>query len=226
MFAEIFALLFDASHWLGDTGFLVRIAEHLWYSVLAVGIAAVIAFPLGIFVGHTGRGAVIAVGLANVVRAIPSLGLMTLLVLLIGLGLLPPVLALVALAVPPLLAGVYSGIENVDRHTVDAARGMGMTELQIVFKCELPIALPLIVAGLRNAMLQVISTATIAAYVNLGGIGRYIFDGLAVYDYARMVVGAILVTGLALAVDGILAWVGTRVIPGKPALSRHRAPAA
>lgn len=223
MFADMMNFLLEWSNWTGSGGLFVRVLEHLWYSVLAVGIAAAIAFPVGILIGHTGRGGIIAVGAANVVRALPSLGLMTLLVLIMGLGIMPPVLALVALAIPPLLAGVYSGIENVERNTVDAARAMGMKEWQIIFQCELPIALPLIVAGIRNAMLQVIATAMIAAYVNLGGVGRYIFDGLAVYDYGRMMVGAVMVTLLALVVDGVLAALGAMVVPGKPFFGRKAA---
>ncbi len=222
MIADALAFLTDPMNWSGSAGIPVRVLEHLWYSILAVAIAALIAVPVGIIVGHTGRGSVIAVGAANVFRALPSLGLMTFMVLIMGLGVMPPVLALVVLAIPPLLAGVYSGIGNVDRSTVDAARAMGMREGQIVWKVEMPIALPLIVAGLRNAMLQVIATAMIAAYVNLGGIGRYIFDGLAVYDYGRMLVGAVLVTALALLIDGLLAGLGTLVIPGEPRLWSKR----
>lgn len=218
MLGDMLNFISDSANWVGTRGIPVRVAEHLWYSVLAVLIGALVAVPVGTYVGHTGRGSVVVVGAANVLRALPSLGLMTFLVLMMGLGILPPVLALVALAIPPLLAGVYSGIENVDRATVDAARAMGMRESQIIWQVELPIAMPLIVAGLRNAMLQVIATAMIAAYVNLGGIGRYIFDGLAVYDYGRMIVGALLVTLLALAVDGVLAGVGACVVPGKPIL--------
>lgn len=216
MLADMLGFFADPANWAGSGGIPIRVLEHLWYSVLAVGIGALVAVPVGILVGHTGRGTVIAVGAANVFRALPSLGLMTFLVLVMGLGIMPPVLALVVLAIPPLLAGVYSGIENVDRATVDAARAMGMRERQIVWQVELPIALPLIVSGLRNAMLQVIATAMIAAYVNLGGLGRYIFDGLAVYDYGRMLVGALLVTILALVIDGMLAVIGGFVIPGRP----------
>ncbi|WP_427869835.1 ABC transporter permease [Leucobacter luti] len=211
MFADMLAFFTDPANWAGGDGIPMRVLEHLWYSALAVGIGALVAVPIGILIGHTGRGVVLAVGAANVLRALPSLGLMTLLVLLMGLGLFPPVLALVALAIPPILAGVYSGIAGVDRSTVDSARAMGMRESQIITKVEIPIALPLIVSGLRNAMLQVIATAMIAAFVNLGGIGRFIFDGLAVYDYGRMLVGAVLVTLLALAVDGALALVGRAV---------------
>lgn len=215
MFNEMLAYFLDPANWAGSSSIPARVGEHLWYSLLAVALAAVIAFPLGLVIGHTGKGTTFIVATANVLRALPSLGLMTLLVLLMGLGLFPPVIALVVLAVPPLLAGVYSGVANVSRSTVDAARAMGMTEWQIVWQVELPNAMPLIVAGLRSAVLQVIATATIAAYVNLGGLGRYIFDGLAVTDYGRVLVGAVLVTGLALVVDGLLALLGRLVVPGR-----------
>lgn len=215
MFNEMLAYFLDSANWVGSASIPARVGEHLWYSLLAVALAAVVAFPLGLIIGHTGKGTTFIVATANVLRALPSLGLMTLLVLLMGLGLFPPVIALVVLAVPPLLAGVYSGVANVSRATVDAARAMGMTEWQIVWQVELPNAMPLIVAGLRSAVLQVIATATIAAYVNLGGLGRYIFDGLAVTDYGRVLVGAILVTLLALVVDGLLALLGRLVVPGR-----------
>jgi len=205
MLADALAFLADGSNWVGPTGILVRLWQHLGYSALAVLIGAVLAIPVGLLIGHTGRGEGFVVGIANTVRALPSLGLMTLLVLLMGTGLLPPIIALVALAIPPLLAGAYSGVSNVDRATVDAARSFGMTENQVLMRVEVPNAAPLLVGGVRGATLQVVSTATIAAFVNLGGLGRYIFDGLAVRDYGRVMVGALLVTLLALALDALLA---------------------
>lgn len=214
MLADLFAYLADGTNWAGSTGILNRLVEHVGYSALALLIGAVIAVPLGLAIGHTGRGEGIIVGLANTMRALPSLGLMTFLVLLMSSTLIPPITALVALAVPPLLAGVYAGIANVDRSVVDAARAMGMTEWQILLRVELPNALPLIVGGLRGATLQVVATATIAAFVNLGGLGRYIFDGLALYDYTRVLLGAVLVTALALVLDGLLALVVKLVQPG------------
>ncbi|PWD50417.1 ABC transporter permease [Serinibacter arcticus] len=214
MFADFIAYLADGTNWAGTTGILNRLVQHLYYSGLALGIGAVIAVPLGLVIGHTGKGEGIIVGLANTMRALPSLGLMTLLVLLMSSTLIPPITALVLLAVPPLLAGVYAGIANVDRSAVDAARAMGMTEWQVLWRVEVPNALPLIVGGLRGATLQVVATATIAAFVNLGGLGRYIFDGLALYDYTRVFVGAVLVTALALVLDGLLALVVRLVQPG------------
>lgn len=198
-----------------DTGtILLRVLEHLGYSGLAIGAAALIAVPLGLFIGHTGRGSWVIAG-ANALRALPSLGLMTLLVLLIGTGVIPPTIALVVLAIPPILSNTAAGISVADPAAVDAARAMGMTDGQVLRQVELPIALPLIVSGFRAAVLQVVATATIAAFVNLGGIGRFIFDGLALYDYGRVVLGAVLVAAVALALDGVLALVARAVTPGR-----------
>lgn len=214
MLADALAFLADGSNWIGSGGILERLWQHLGYSALAVLLGALVAVPLGLLIGHTGRGEALVVGIANTVRALPSLGLMTLLVLLMGTGLLPPIIALVALAIPPLLAGAYSGVANVDRAVVGAARSVGMTETQVLTRVEVPNAAPLIVGGLRGATLQVVSTATIAAFVNLGGLGRYIFDGLAVRDYGRVMVGALLVTLLAIALDALLAWAVRASRPG------------
>ncbi|GAA4506299.1 ABC transporter permease [Brevibacterium yomogidense] len=200
---------------------LLRVLEHLGYSGLALGIAALIAVPLGLYIGHTGRGSWMIAG-ANALRALPSLGLMTLLVLLIGAGVVPPTIALVILAVPPILSNTAAGISVADPAAVDAARAMGMTDRQLLRQVELPIALPLVVSGFRAAVLQVVATATIAAFVNLGGIGRFIFDGLALYDYGRVVLGAVLVAAVALALDGALALVARAVTPGRVGRTRTR----
>ncbi len=193
----------DGSHWVGQDGVPTRVLEHLGYSALTVGIAAAAAIPIGLWIGHTGRLRGVAVGLTGAMRALPTLGLLTWFVLLMGIGLTGPVLALVVLAIPPLLAGAYSGLEAVDRQTIDAARAMGMTEWQILQRVEIPLALPLIVGGIRSAVLQVVATATVAAYVGLGGLGRYLIDGQALSDYPRMVSGSILVIVLALALDAL-----------------------
>lgn len=214
IFSGAFDFLFDPANWQGSTGIGARIVEHIWYSVLAVVVSAAIAVPVGLIIGHLRRGEVLIVGLVNALRSLPTLGILVFLVLLIGLGLVPPIIALVLLGIPPLLAGTYAGIANVDADVVDAARAMGMTELQVLFRVEIPNALPLILGGLRNSTLQVIATATVAAYVNLGGLGRYIFDGLALYSYDRVLVGAILVALLALVVDGLLALAVYASVPG------------
>ena len=201
--------LFDGDHWSGPTGIPARILEHLGYTALTVLIAAVIAVPLGAIIGHTGRGTFLVAGLSNGLRALPELGLLTLLVLLTYVGLLPVVISLVILALPPILAGTYAGIRNVDGAVVDAARGMGMRESRILTQVELPNALPLILGGIRSAALQVIATATIAAYVSLGGLGRFVIDGNnagagSPNGYPQMAAGAIVIAALALVVEGVL----------------------
>ncbi|PBC38028.1 ABC transporter permease [Rhodococcus sp. ACPA4] len=220
IFTGAWEYLTNPDNWSGDTGIGTRILQHLWYSLLAVAFAAVIAVPIGLIIGHLRRGQIVVVSLVNALRSLPTLGLLTFLVLLMGLGVMPPILALVILGIPPLLAGTYAGIASVDRDVVDAARAMGMTETQVLLRVEVPNALPLILGGLRNATLQVIATATVAAYVNLGGIGRYIFDGIALYKYDRVVVGAILVAVVALIVDGVLALVVWASVPGTGRLRR------
>jgi osmoprotectant transport system permease protein len=207
--------LTDPDNWhrtLGVPSIPTRLAEHLQYTGLAVLIAVALAVPLGTYIGHTGRGGFLVVGVANSFRALPELGLLSLLVLAMGvaLALQAMTIALVALAIPPLLAGTYSGIRNVDRDVVDAARGMGMRERDVVLKVELPIALPLILGGLRAATLQVIATATIAAFVSLDGLGRYVIDGQkfgGADGYAEMAGGAVLIAALAIAVEVVLAGV-------------------
>jgi osmoprotectant transport system permease protein len=193
----------DGSHWSGDDGVPIRLLEHLGYSALTVGVAAAVAIPLGLWIGHTGRMRGVAVSVTGAMRAMPTLGLLTWFALISGIGLTAPILALVILAIPPLLAGAYSGLESVDRQTIDAARAMGMTERQILTRVEIPLALPLLVGGVRSAVLQVVATATVAAYVGLGGLGRFIIDGQALSDYPRMVSGSILVIVLALALDAV-----------------------
>lgn len=201
--SDAVAWLADGSHWTGADGVPHRLVEHLGYSALTVVIAAAIAVPLGLWIGHTGRLRGVAVSASGALRALPTLGLLTWFALLLGLGLTAPILALVILAIPPLLAGTYSGLESVDRQTVDAARAMGFTEWQILRRVEVPLALPLLVGGFRSAALQVVATATVAAYVGLGGLGRYLIDGQATSDYPQMVGGSVLVIALALIADAL-----------------------
>lgn len=207
--------LADPERWTGSGGVPLRLLEHLAYSGQALLVAAVIAVPLGVWVGHTGRGGFVLVGLANGLRALPELGLLTLLVLAVGIGLFPVIVALAVLGIPPLLAGAYAGVRSVDPAAVDAARGMGMRESQVLFGVELPNALPLLLGGLRAAALQIIATAAVAAYVSFGGLGRYLIDGLSTRDFPQMTAGAILVAALALVVEGVLALVQRQVVsPG------------
>lgn len=205
VFSEAVSWLSDGTHWQGDDGFPHRIAQHLGYTALTVVIAAAIAVPLGLWIGHTGRLRGLAVAVTGALRALPTLGLLTLVVLWRGIGLAPPTIALVVLAIPPLLAGAYAGLESVDRATIDAARAIGMTEWQVLGRVEIPLAMPLILGGIRSAVLQVVATATIAAYIGLGGLGRYLIDGLAVRDYPQMLAGSLVIVVLALVLDGCFA---------------------
>lgn len=213
IFSQVLGWFTDPAHWQGPGGVPVRIAEHLYYTVVAVLIASVIAVPLGLLVGHTARGGVVLVGLANAMRALPTLGLLTFLFLLLRSQGLSALVALVVLAVPPVMAGSYAGVRSVEAAVVDAARGMGMTSAQRLWQVELPGAVALLFGGVRSAVLQVIATATVAAYVGLGGLGRLLLDGLRSTDYAQMAAGALLVAGLAVALDLLLAGVTRLAVP-------------
>lgn len=202
---EALSFIFTASNWSGPAGLGIRIAEHLQYTLIAVVFSVLVAIPIGLIIGHTGRGTFLVVTGVNALRALPTLGVLLLGVLLWGLGLIPPTVALMLLGIPPLLAGTYSGIANVDRAVVDAARAMGMTERQVLMRVEVPNALPLILSGLRTATLQIVATATVAAYASLGGLGRYLIDGIKVREFYLALVGALMVTALALILDGALA---------------------
>jgi len=202
----------NPQHWTGSDGIGLLIGQHLLYSAIALAIAVVIGFPIGLYVGHTRRGVIMVAGTANALRSLPSLGLIVMLVILFGpvfksdlAYMVPCLIVLVLLAVPPIMTNTYAGIAAVDPASVDAARGMGYSPLGVLLHVELPCALPLIFSGLRSAALQVISTATIAAYVSLGGLGRLIIDGLAQRDYYEMVAGAMLVGILTLIVDFTIA---------------------
>lgn len=213
IFAATFAWLADPANWSGSGGIPARLLEHLQYTALVLVIAAAIAVPLGFYIGHTGRGRVAAVAVAGALRALPTLGLLVLFALLAGSGLMPPVWALVILTVPPLLAGSYAGISSVDPTVVDGARAMGMTELQILFRVEFPNGLQVMSGGVRTAVLQVIATVSVVAYLPLGGLGRYLFDGLVLQDFPRMLGGSLLIAALAIAVDLVLAAVQRIILP-------------
>ena len=187
-----------------------RIGEHLFYTVVSVAIAAIIALPLGFYIGHTGRGRQFVIGFTGGMRALPTLGLLMALFVIVGATIpftqaafVASITALVILAIPSILAGAYAGIESVDGQTVDAGRSSGMTELQVLTQIEIPLSLPLIIGGLRASALQVIATAVIASYISLGGLGSIISSGIGLNDNNRILGGAILVTVLALVVDGI-----------------------
>ncbi|MDQ3762026.1 MAG: ABC transporter permease subunit [Actinomycetota bacterium] len=215
MFSQILAWFADPAHWRGPAGVPVRIVEHLYYTAVAVLIASAIAVPLGLLVGHTARGGVVLVGLANAMRALPTLGLLTFLFLLLRSQGISVLVALVVLAVPPVLAGSYAGVRSVETGVVDAARGMGMTSSQRLWQVELPGAVALLLGGVRSAVLQVVATTTVAAYVGLGGLGRLLLDGLrsGPGGYPQMAAGALLIAGLAVALDLLLAGVTRLAVP-------------
>jgi osmoprotectant transport system permease protein len=191
----------DSARWTGPTGIIQRVLEHLAVTAGVILIGAAIALPIGVTVGHTHRGRTVVAALAGAARAIPTLGMLTILGLALGIGLQAPVLALIVLAVPSLLAGAYAGVENVSPATVDAARASGMSELQIILRVELPLASPIILGGLRAATLQVVATATLAAYVADVGLGRYLYAGLKTRDYPQMLAGAVLLVILAVLLE-------------------------
>ena len=167
----------DPAHWQGDGGILHRTFEHLVMSGLSVLVAALIALPVGIAIGHYGRGGILAINVSNIGRAVPSFAVLVIAVQLFGIGALPAFIALVALAIPPMVTNSYIGMREVDPDVREAARGMGMRERVVLLRVELPIAVPFIMAGLRTSAVNVVATATLAALVAWGGLGRFIVDG-------------------------------------------------
>jgi osmoprotectant transport system permease protein len=221
-FLDAFAWIFSPARFTGSGALPLAIGQQLFYTGVSVLVAALIAVPIGWAIGHTGRGREVAVAIAGAARAIPSFGLLILLVLLIGVVRTPlaAVITFVVLAIPSILAGAYTGLEAIDRRVIDAGRAMGMTEWQILWRIEVPLGLNLLVGGLRAATLQVVATVTIAAYVGLGGLGQYIITGLQLRQIEAIIGGAILVAVLALVLDGLFALLQYAVVPrGVKALS-------
>lgn len=209
------AWIFGPGQWSGDATLLGLLGEHLLTTFVAVLVAVGLAVPLGWWIGHTGRGREFAVAVTGAARAIPSFGLLVLLVLLLGVTRRPEaaLITFVILAIPSLLAGAYSGIEAIDRRVIDAARSVGMTDWQLFWRVEVPLGLPLLLGGLRTAVLQVVATVTIAAYLNLGGLGLPIITGLSLRRYDEVLGGALLVVALALALDLLLALAQRASVP-------------
>jgi len=193
--------LTSSQQWHGAEGIPQRLLEHLTYSGVSLLFAALTGLTFGLLVGHTGRGAFAVASVANLARAIPTFGLVVLVVTLAGLSTTPVLIALTALAVPPILINTFEGVRGVDPATRDAARGVGMTEWEVLVKVEVPMALPLILLGLRVAAIQIVATATVAAYPGLGGLGRFIVDGLSRNDYELVIGGSTVVVVLALLVQ-------------------------
>ena len=213
---EAFQLLFTSDIWTGPTGFGMRLGEHLWYTVAAVAIALVIALPIGLAIGHFHRFRNLSVATTGMVRALPTLGLLTLVALFTGLGLVAPMVALVTLAIPSVLAGAYSGVESVDARVVDAAKAQGMSGWQVLFRVEIPLGLPLLIGGIRTATVQVAGTAILAAYVGAGGLGAPLFLGLKTYDYPLLLAASLVVIALAVVLDILFEVIGRllRRLPG------------
>ncbi|MEV7090872.1 ABC transporter permease [Streptomyces sp. NPDC093085] len=222
---EAWAWLADGSHWSGDGGVWQRLGEHAAVSGTALAVACAIALPVALWLGHIGRGGALAVNISNVGRAVPVFAVLALFMVspLRNSGSLPTVIALVLFAVPPLLTNAYVGMREVDRAVVEAARGMGMSGRQVFLRVELPLAYPMLMTGLRSASVQVVATATIAAMVGQGGLGRIITAGFNTYDTGQVVAGALLVALLALLVEGALVALDRLI---DPAPSLGKAPAA
>ena len=218
--AELIAWLTDPANWQGATGIPARLLEHVAISAVSVLAATLIALPIGLYIGHTGRGATAAINIANIGRAVPSYAVIVIILPIslqlspeYGLDLIPTFLAMVLLAIPPILVNAYAGLREVDRDLVEAARGMGLRERQILSNVEVPLAAPVMMGGFRTAVLNVIATATIGAVVSFGGLGRFIIDGRAkgIMGTGELLGGAVLVAALAIAVDLLLALVQRRL---------------
>jgi osmoprotectant transport system permease protein len=220
----------DPLNWTNPDGILVRTAEHLEISFYAVVLALILAWPLGIWLGHLGKGGAAVIAVANLTRAVPTVALLTIFPLtFIGFGYPPIVLALALFALPPLLANAYLGVREVDADVKDAARGMGLSGVQSVWRVELPLAVPYLAAGFRTSAVQVVATATLAAFVNGGGLGMIISRGFGLQANGQVVAGGLLVIVLCLSLDGILAvaeWALTPRNLRRTRLSRRRPPSA
>jgi len=204
LFLEALEWLFTGENWDGAGGILSRLQQHLYFTLAVVAVACVLALPAGVAIGHTRRGVAVVPMITASARALPTLGLLTLVGLWSGLGLVAPFCALLVLAIPPMLAGAYAGITSAEPVTVDAARAIGLPSWRVLPQGELPAAVPLLLEGLRSTTLQVVATATLAAYTADVGLGRFLFAGLKTRDYAQMIGGALLVVVLALILDLLL----------------------
>jgi osmoprotectant transport system permease protein len=198
---QVLQWFLDGSHWQGDFGIPNRLFEHLYMSAASLAVAAMIALPIGVTIGHIGRGGNLAINVANVGRAVPSFALLVFAVQLVGIGFWPAFVALVALGIPPMVTNSYIGMREVDADVREAAKGMGMRPRAVLWRVELPIAAPLIMAGVRTSAVNIVATATLAALVAWGGLGRFIVDGLAQRDTVQLFAGALLVALLSIAVE-------------------------
>jgi osmoprotectant transport system permease protein len=227
---EVVAWFTAPASWSGNDTIPLRLWEHVSLSAVSLAVAVVIALPVGLYIGHTDRGSRLVVAIANIGRAVPSLGWLGIALPITlalfhagGLGFLPACIALVALGIPPIVTNTYAGVREVDRDLVDAGRGMGMAELQLLGRVEVPIALPVIMAGIRSSAVTIVATATLAAVVSGGTLGAFILDGLFVNDQPRIFGAAVLVALLALATELGFGYLQRRVVsPGLRVASRER----
>src|ERR1700687_2061650 len=211
--ANVLRWFLDPLHWSGSDGIPTRLVQHTQLSAECVLIGALIALPIGILLGHYGRFGNLAINVSNVGRAVPSFGILVIAFQIFGLGDLPIIISLTALAIPPMVTNSYVALREVDADIKEAARGMGYREFAQVLRVELPLAVPLIMAGVRTSAVQVVATATLAALIAGGGLGRYIVDGLARNDNPRTLAGALLVAALALSTELLLAGLQRVLVP-------------
>jgi osmoprotectant transport system permease protein len=223
--SDVWDWLTDSANWHGSDGVLVRTAQHVELSAVALLIAVVVGLPLAMWLGHIRKGGFLAVNISNIGRAVPTFAVLTLLAITsLGIGNQTVVLALVLFGIPPVLTNAYVGVREVDRQTVEAAKGMGMTGLQQLLRVELPLAVPLVLNGIRLAAVQIVATMTIASLVSGPGLGRIIQEGFATQNKPELESGALLVVVLALLVEGVFAWLQRVVDPVRRAHRGDRTP--
>lgn len=212
---SVLAWFTDPANWTGPNGIPTRTWQHVVISAAAMIIALIVALPIGLLLGHARRGTLVATNIGNIGRAVPTLGVLIILASIsaIGVGDVAAILALTLFAIPPLLTNTFAGIAGVDEEVRDAAQGMGMGGTAVLWRVELPLAVPLLAAGVRTATVQVVATASLAAVVGSGGLGRYVVDGFALQDSTLIVAGAILTAAISLAAEGVMAVVQRVVTP-------------
>jgi osmoprotectant transport system permease protein len=227
-FVEALQWIADPAHWTGFDGIPARTLEQVEIFLVAMLIAAALAIPVGTYVGHTRKAEFLSVSIANIGRSIPSFALLVMTYLVVNavapskaFGLLPPVAALVALAIPPIVTNTYVAIQGIDPDTVESARGMGLSERDVLRRLELPLAAPLMMAGIRTSAVTVMATVPLAALTGGGTLGRYIVDGFAQHDSAKLVAGAILVAVLALITEAVFGLVERAVTPRTTSTGRR-----
>jgi osmoprotectant transport system permease protein len=225
--------LTNPANWTGPTGIPNRLFEHMALSGVSLAIAIAIALPVGMYIGHTGRGATLAINSANLWRALPSLAVIAIVLPItaaldpqLGFKVYPTAVAMIVLAVPPMLVNTFTGLHEVDRDLVEAGRGQGFSEMQLLRKVELPLAVPVIVTGVRSATVQVVATATLGAIFGFGGLGRYLVDGLARFDTGMLFGGALLVAALVVVADMGFAGLQHTLTPRSLRVKKSASPAS